>query len=110
MTSQNNGAGRPRLTVAMIVRDEQEVLAATLESVGAVADEIVVFSTPGQGSDFAGRATRREGPPGGLGRRFLRRPQSPLEDVTGDRSFGSMPASSSRPVRLGELSLPRPSG
>jgi tetratricopeptide (TPR) repeat protein len=45
MTSQNNGAGRPRLTVAMIVRDEQEVLAATLESVGAVADEIVVLDT-----------------------------------------------------------------
>ena len=36
---------RPRLSVAMIVRDEQEVLAESLESVRKIADEIVVLDT-----------------------------------------------------------------
>ena len=36
---------RPRLSVAMIVRDEQEVLAESIESVGKIADEIVVLDT-----------------------------------------------------------------
>ncbi len=36
---------RPRLSVAMIVRDEQDVLAASVESVGQIADEIVVLDT-----------------------------------------------------------------
>ncbi|MGA2254959.1 MAG: glycosyltransferase [Thermoguttaceae bacterium] len=36
---------RPRLSVAMIVRDEQEVLAESIESVGNIADEIVVLDT-----------------------------------------------------------------
>lgn len=36
---------RPRLSVAMIVRDEQHVLAASLESVRPIADEIVVLDT-----------------------------------------------------------------
>ena len=36
---------RPRLSVAMIVRDEQDVLAASMDSVGQIADEIVVLDT-----------------------------------------------------------------
>ena len=36
---------RPRLSVAMIVHDEQEVLAESIESVGKIADEIVVLDT-----------------------------------------------------------------
>lgn len=36
---------RPRLSVAMIVRDEQEVLAESIESVCKIADEIVVLDT-----------------------------------------------------------------
>jgi hypothetical protein len=36
---------RPRLSVAMIVRDEQEVLAESIESVGKIADEVVVLDT-----------------------------------------------------------------
>lgn len=36
---------RPRLSVAMIVRDEQEVLAESIASVGTIADEIVVLDT-----------------------------------------------------------------
>ncbi len=36
---------RPRLSVAMIVRDEQEVLAESIKSVGKIADEIVVLDT-----------------------------------------------------------------
>jgi tetratricopeptide (TPR) repeat protein len=37
--------GRPRLSVAMIVRNEQEVIAETLQSVRAIADEIVVWDS-----------------------------------------------------------------
>jgi len=36
---------RPRLSVAMIVRDEQEVLSESIQSVGKIADEIVVLDT-----------------------------------------------------------------
>ena len=36
---------RPRLSVAMIVRDEQDVLAESIESVRKIADEIVVLDT-----------------------------------------------------------------
>ena len=36
---------RARLSVAMIVRDEQEVLAESIESVAGLADEIVVLDT-----------------------------------------------------------------
>ncbi len=36
---------RPRLSVAMIVRDEQDVLAESIESVHKIADEIVVLDT-----------------------------------------------------------------
>ncbi len=36
---------RPRLTVAMIVRDEAEVIAESIESVRSIADEIVVLDT-----------------------------------------------------------------
>jgi len=45
MTASATGAARPRLCVAMILRDEQDVLAETLASVRAVADEIVVLDT-----------------------------------------------------------------
>ncbi len=37
--------GRPRLSVAIIVRNEQEVIAETLESVRAIADEIIVWDS-----------------------------------------------------------------
>jgi len=37
--------GRPRLSVAIIVRNEQEVIVETLESVRAVADEIIVWDS-----------------------------------------------------------------
>jgi tetratricopeptide (TPR) repeat protein len=36
---------RSRLSVAMIVRDEQDVLAESIEAVGKIADEIVVLDT-----------------------------------------------------------------
>ncbi len=36
---------RPRLSVAMIVRDEQDVLAQSIESVRGLADEVVVLDT-----------------------------------------------------------------
>ncbi len=36
---------RPRLSVAMIVRDEQEVLADSIEGIRKIADEIVVLDT-----------------------------------------------------------------
>lgn len=45
MTSQKSDMRRPRLSVAMIVRDEQDVLEGTLASVRAIADEIVVLDT-----------------------------------------------------------------
>jgi len=45
MTASATDAARPRLCVAMILRDEQDVLAETLASVRAVADEIVVLDT-----------------------------------------------------------------
>lgn len=45
MATQQQPPGRPRLSVAMIVRDEEDVLAATLESLRAVADEILVLDT-----------------------------------------------------------------
>ncbi len=43
-TPQNSSQG-PRLSVAMIVRDEQNGLAETIESVRPIADEIVVLDT-----------------------------------------------------------------
>jgi tetratricopeptide (TPR) repeat protein len=42
MSSSNK---RPRLSVAMIVRDEQDVLGQTLESINGIADEIVIEDT-----------------------------------------------------------------
>ena len=45
MTAPANETPRPRLTVAMIVADEQDVLSESLESVRAIADEIVVMDT-----------------------------------------------------------------
>jgi tetratricopeptide (TPR) repeat protein len=42
MTNSKDDASRPRLTVVMIVRDEQETLAASVESVRTIADEILV--------------------------------------------------------------------
>ncbi len=36
---------RPRLSVAMIVRDEQDVLCESIESIATIADEIVVLDT-----------------------------------------------------------------
>ncbi len=45
MRNSAEKVSRPRLSVAMIVRDEQEVLAASIESVRPIADEIVVLDT-----------------------------------------------------------------
>jgi len=45
MTASATDAARPRLCVAMILRDEQDVLPDTLASVRALADEIVVLDT-----------------------------------------------------------------
>jgi glycosyltransferase involved in cell wall biosynthesis len=45
MKSLAGSPSRPRLSVAMIVRDEQEVLAQSIESVRGMADEIVVLDT-----------------------------------------------------------------
>jgi len=45
MTDPIEKISRPRLSVAMIVRDEQEVLAASIESVRPIADEIVILDT-----------------------------------------------------------------
>jgi tetratricopeptide (TPR) repeat protein len=43
MATRNKG--RVRLSVAMIVRDEADVLAASIESIRAIADEVVVYDT-----------------------------------------------------------------
>jgi len=45
MTASADQTGRPRLSVAMIVRNEEDVLAASIESVRTIADEIVVLDT-----------------------------------------------------------------
>src|SRR5688572_30756149 len=45
MTEVDLSEPRPRLSVAMIVRDAADVLAATLDSVREIADEIVVCDT-----------------------------------------------------------------
>ena len=45
MTNSAEKVLRPRLSVAMIVRDEQEALAASIESIRPIADEIVVLDT-----------------------------------------------------------------
>ena len=45
MTTASNPPGRPRLSAAMIVRDEEDVLAATIESLRTIADEIVILDT-----------------------------------------------------------------
>ncbi|MBN2021198.1 MAG: glycosyltransferase [Pirellulales bacterium] len=41
----NDGSARVRLSVAMLVRDEEAALAESIESVRAIADEIVVLDT-----------------------------------------------------------------
>lgn len=45
MSKLRDGLSCPRLSVAMIVRNEQDVLAATLESVATLADQLVVLDT-----------------------------------------------------------------
>ncbi|REK18723.1 MAG: glycosyltransferase [Planctomycetota bacterium] len=45
MSTSANPSARPRLTVATIVRDAESQIAATLQSVQAIADEIVVVDT-----------------------------------------------------------------
>jgi tetratricopeptide (TPR) repeat protein len=45
MKSQQVHNGRPRLSVALIVRNEQYVIAETLESIQAIADEIIVWDS-----------------------------------------------------------------
>ena len=67
-------SSRPRLSVAMIVRDEQDVLAQSIESVRGLADEIVVLDTGStdRTPQLAGR-TRRDCPRQSLGKRLRRR-------------------------------------
>ncbi len=43
--NSNSSLKRPRLSVAMIVRDEQDVICQTLESINKIADEVVVLDT-----------------------------------------------------------------
>lgn len=45
MQKCDSTGGRPRLSIAMIVRDAADILAATLDSVRGIADEIVVLDT-----------------------------------------------------------------
>jgi glycosyltransferase involved in cell wall biosynthesis len=45
MKTQAASLSRPRLSVAMIVRDEQDVLAPSIESVRGLADEVVILDT-----------------------------------------------------------------
>ena len=45
MTRSTHSAPRPRLSVAMIVRNEQDVLPDSIQSVRSIADEIVVLDT-----------------------------------------------------------------
>lgn len=45
MSTQSSAGNPPRLTVAMIVRDAEEVLEATLRQIAPIADEIVVVDT-----------------------------------------------------------------
>ncbi len=45
MNFSENNVASPRLTVAMIVRDEEAVLAESIRSVESIADEIVVLDT-----------------------------------------------------------------
>jgi len=45
MTASTDNASRPGLSVGMIVRDEQDVLAESIESVSSIADQIVVLDT-----------------------------------------------------------------
>ena len=45
MKTHAASSSRPRLSVAMIVRDEQDVLAQSIESVRGLADEVVVLDT-----------------------------------------------------------------
>ena len=45
MKTQQVRNGRPRLSVALIARNEQEVIAETLDSILAIADEIIVWDS-----------------------------------------------------------------
>ncbi|MGD0516646.1 MAG: glycosyltransferase [Thermoguttaceae bacterium] len=45
MKTQQVRNGRPRLSVAIIARNEQEVIAETLDSILAIADEIIVWDS-----------------------------------------------------------------
>jgi tetratricopeptide (TPR) repeat protein len=45
MKNQQSAKGRPRLSVAIIARNEQEVIGETLDSIRAIADEIIVWDT-----------------------------------------------------------------
>jgi len=85
MDSRPQGVCRPHLTVAMIVRDEQDVLAETIDSARAIADEILVLDT-GSNNETAARAQE-------LGARvilgkweddFAAARNRLLEEVTGD--------------------------
>lgn len=87
MASQTRSAGR-RLSVAMIVRDEQEVIGTTIESVQSIADEIIVLDT--------GSTDQTSGIAGSLGAKILRAPWKDdfsaarnrlLDEVTGEWVF-----------------------
>lgn len=61
MSSVARRKGRPRLSVAMIVRNEAGVIAGSLESVQEIADEIVVLDTGSSDAtcEIAGRCGAR---------------------------------------------------
>lgn len=88
MTTQPNtdsphAAKLVRLTVAMIVRDEQEVLPESLESVRALADEVIVVDT---GSQDATREIARK-----YGAKVIDRPWD--DDFSAARNAGMAAAS-----------------
>lgn len=80
---------RPRLSVAMIVRDEQDVLAESIESVHKIADEIVVLDTGStdRTPELAAQLVR-DGPAHALGKRLLSSTE-PLSEVC-PRKLGAL--------------------
>ncbi len=75
MKTRAASSSRPRLSVAMIVRDEQDVLADSIQSVCRLADEIVVLDTGSTDrTPQLAAELGRSGPPQALGQRLCRRP------------------------------------
>jgi glycosyltransferase involved in cell wall biosynthesis len=45
MKNQQSAKGRPRMSVAIIARNEQDVIGETLDSIRAIADEVIVWDS-----------------------------------------------------------------